>query len=255
MSPTIDSTPNSPSAPPGPVAEKREGHPPLEDLILYGEGRLQPEAADALREHLSHCPQCVALVLDRQAFDDSVPLESEGVSDFERAAAWRALQTRLPRRSAWRWQIAVAAAVLAAVLGLSTLEHQRRSIEELRATVTELSSPQANTPIFDLRPGAALRSTTVSTEKLLVPEGSSFTLILNLLQAAPKGPFTARLLAAGDVVSKVEGLQPDEFDTLTLMIPRDLLIPGSYTVEVWSPADLDAKTPLETYSIEVAHPL
>jgi hypothetical protein len=151
----------------------------------------------------------------------------------------------------------VAASLLVSILGISgwALNNQQGELEELHDIITSLSQPQANAPIFDLRPGGSLRSRRSNVQRLPIPNGSGFTLILNLIESNPSAIYQARFLNASRfLIATVNGLTPDELGTLTLLVPADWLAEGQYTVELRKADVVGTDPPLESYSIETTRP-
>lgn len=234
-------------------------HPALDTWIAYHGGGLPEVQERRLRDHLAGCRHCVHLLLDLDDFNTHRPQDS-AVSNFSKAATWRLLrdQMRSERPAAMRWLPSrVAAAVLVGALGLSGwgLIQQQSELRELHNRVAALAQPQANAPIFDLRPGGSLRSRQHQAQRLLVPAGSGFTLILNLLETDPAALFRARILdASQQPIATIEGLRPDELHTLTLLIPAGRLAAGSYRVELHVADEAPPNLPVESYSVEIVRP-
>ena len=65
-------------------------HPRTSRLIAYQRGELPPVEAAAIREHLSLCKECGALVLDAAAFFADDDEEEASPADLE--ASWQKLQ-------------------------------------------------------------------------------------------------------------------------------------------------------------------
>jgi len=233
-------------------------HPQLDTWIAYHGGELPEVEERRLLNHLTGCRRCVQLLLDLADFLTVQRSEDSAPADFSKAATWRLLRNRVrPRQPPHRRWLPAAAAVLLGVLGFSgwALVDQQSELRELHSTVAALSQPQANAPIFDLRPGGSLRSRQRDAQRLLVPEGSGFTLILNLLESNPATVFEARILDASSTsVATVDGLKLDELDTLTLLVPAGWLSEGRYAVELRGAANVASTPPLESYSIEIARP-
>lgn len=243
-------------------------HPEVDTWIAYHGGELPEVEERRLRSHLTSCRRCVQLLLDLDGFVNDPahhqPANGERTADFERAATWRLVQAshnaataptrRHPQRS-WRsWRSTVAAVAATVLLALSgwTVLHQQGELQELR---TSLSSPQANAPIFDLRPGGSLRSLKSPAQRLEVPAGSGFTLIINLIEAGSWATYRARIVDPQNTeVTSVEGLKLDRLDTLTLLMPSRVLPPGLYAVELRGDGQQAETPPLESYSIEIVRP-
>lgn len=204
-------------------------HPSLDTWIDYHAGTLGREETQRLQGHLAACRKCLDLVLDLDAFADPAGPPTSGPADFERAAVWRGLEPRLARRG-WPRVAALAASILLAVFGLSLWNGQQRALAELETRIVELSSPQADARILDLRPGARERSAggADSTTELPVDSGP-ITLVLNLAEPASHDGYELEIVDAdGDRAHHFTGLQPSELDNFFLSLPPGSLPAGEY---------------------------
>ena len=144
-----------------------EPHPKPEMLAAYHAGELTEPEERRLQDHLVGCPECAALLLDLDGLADP-GFGAGSLAPADQEALWKSLQAEigkeepvvpasltapvvpLRRRSTSpRWLPALAAALLAATIGLSVW------VASLRRTVAELSLPQANAPVLDLDADAA----------------------------------------------------------------------------------------------------
>ncbi len=236
-------------------------HPDLDRWLAYRGGDLGRDDEETLRDHLVDCRSCSALVLDLEAFADRsagspAVASPEGarpaaVSDFEQAAVWRSLRPRLrPRR--WYVPASLAAAFLAAIVGGGLW--QQRELTGLRHELAELSRPQANAPIYDLYPRAALRGEASAGPTLEVPAAApTFTVILNGAEPAEPGVCRAAILdRERRPALEVEGLVQDELGVFTFALPRDALAAGDYVVRLWGPGD--GGELIAEYPLRVVHP-
>jgi hypothetical protein len=165
--------PSAPDPLPDPV-----DHPDLDRLHAYHADELTAEGDLEIQEHLAVCGRCTELLLDIQRFTVPLVPEEAGLSEFERAAGWRQLRTRLDQdgfftrgRRPRRQVAAVAAIFLLAVLGLSiyTLTHRAEpwssqtlepldshrggptEVEEVKPPVTLVLRSSAETPFPEYR--------------------------------------------------------------------------------------------------------
>ncbi|HRC86894.1 MAG TPA: zf-HC2 domain-containing protein [Thermoanaerobaculia bacterium] len=215
-------------------AVESEHHPEPELLARLHRGELAGEQAEALREHLIGCRPCFARYHSPEAFAAPGP-----GSDFELAAFWRSLRPRLmearqekaPHRA--RWPLALAAGLALACLGLAFWALLAQShLAASRRQLAELAGPQANARIYDLKPVGSMRGG--SGAPLEVPQGG-FTLLL-APQGSPSGATYSLVIqdAAGREVQLIRGLAPDTEDgTLAVWLPRGLLAPGKYRLELY----------------------
>lgn len=95
-----------------------EEHPSPETLTAYQAKELSPEEDKWIREHLAICQHCAEMLLELEEFLRPAEVGPEPVADFEAAADWRKLRSRL-RGSKRRLTYAMAAVLLLAVVGLS----------------------------------------------------------------------------------------------------------------------------------------
>ncbi len=235
--------------------EQSATHPDLERWMAYRDGKLPAAEQERLRRHLVGCRECVALVLDLETFSRPEASDRAGISEFEVAAAWRAVRSALPEevRPQRRWQgpTALAASLLAAVLGLSTwLAIEHRTTTGLRRTVAELSQPQINVPIEDLWPDTATRGGLQPAVEVL-RAGRSFTLVLNLQELREFPDYQVEIIdSEGTEIWSSTGLEMSSFGNFTLGIPRGFLPAGEYGVRLYG-LDGERNVPLQDYAVEI----
>ncbi len=227
-------------------------HPDVDMWIAYHGGDLPGNDEDRLRGHLAKCPACVSLVLDLAAFSGIHDDRAE-VSEFEMAAAWRALRASLheappreapprqapPRQAPPRLAerrvplpLALAASLLVGALGLTFWGLEHRSAEGLRNRVAVLSEPHLNLSISDLEPNMATRSGGIADPEE-VSRGDFSVLIM-----LPTETFeTYQVEIVGDenqVVWASPALAPHaDLGTLTVGLPPGFLEPGDYRVQLY----------------------
>ncbi|HKV10649.1 MAG TPA: zf-HC2 domain-containing protein, partial [Thermoanaerobaculia bacterium] len=110
----------------GDPEEAPEGHLSVQELTSYGDGEMSPEEARRIEEHLAACPECSNLRAGLAGFFAPPPSPPERVAEFEAAADWRKLRSRLDedgwfdrgRRLHRRQRLAIAAVFLLALVGL-----------------------------------------------------------------------------------------------------------------------------------------
>lgn len=264
---------------PGAVSPPAGVHPDVDAWIAYHEGELAAAEEERLRRHLVHCPACVSLLLDLDAFSGGG--DGEELSELERAAAWRSMRAALEREVKLREEVpvaplrrtarrrtarrrtarrdgarrlavpaALAASLAAGVLGLA-LWNVHRDAAALQMTVAALTEPQVNVPIRDLYPDTATRSggAARSTE---VPPAPFFTLVLNLEEPPDFAAYEVEVVgAAGHVAWTGQGLEMSPYGTFTLGLARDFLTPGEeYRVRLYGVTG-DARELLQDYPVRI----
>lgn len=211
------------------------GHPDVERWIAYHGGELAAPEEEPLRRHLAACPACVSLVLELEDFASAEGGEDRAaVSEFERAAAWKAMKAALARETAppKRWlerrvpvPMALAASLVVAALGLSLwgIEHRR---------VERYSRPQVDLAIRDLEPSRATRSGGAESPTEL-SRGSYSALVM--LPSRSFASYRMEILdARGRTVWSASGLTAHpQLGTLSVGLPPGFLEPGDYRVELY----------------------
>lgn len=158
-------------------------HPSPDELLAYQAGDLDDAAAVRLREHLAWCSECASTVLDLASWPDVELEETESHlvrTEAEEAADWQAIRSKIGaktaplspiQRSRFGLVHALAAALLAAVIGLS--------FQVARLSPPTLPSPQKNVFLVDLEPvgSAATRDTVNGLE---IPQGMEALTVLLL---------------------------------------------------------------------------
>ncbi len=244
-----------------PIASEPPGeHPDLESWIAYFQATEASEASEELHDHLSRCRRCVDLVLALDQFDraarDAAPRDDGAISSFEKAAVWSKIRSA-NRRDPWRLPLAAAASVLMALFGWSSLQlsQQQTELQGLRGSLVELTAPQANTPIYDLRPGNKQRSLQEPAMVLEVARNAGFTLILNPRKLGEHDQHHLEIHdSAGQLVHRIEQLRRDEFQTFTVMMPPDSLEPGRYTLTLFETSRGREGPEVDSFSIELVRP-
>lgn len=214
-------------------------HPGVEEWIAYHGRRLAPAEEDRLRSHLVTCPECVALLLDVEAFERPHDEEVPQVSEFEKVAAWRSFLSLLRsrgigrKRPLWPQRLAIAASLFVGVVGLSAWMTGQRLNGELRARLDELSAPQVNPVIVDLHQNPAIRSG--GETATVVPAESAATLVLYLTEPREFADFEVDILDEREkTVWSSQGLRLDrDYLTVTLALPKGSLPSGEYHIRLY----------------------
>lgn len=234
----------------GPLPEDGGAHPTVEEWIAYRCGQV-PEADERpLQRHLAECRECVALLLDLESFLRPPRPEAVGISEFEVAAARRAVLAavrRVATRRRWYVPATLAASLLVGGLGLSI-----RSAVEHRRTVEELTQPQANVPILDLWPDPATRGGWQSVAAEVPAEADSFILILNLADPAEYPDYEVELVdPEGEEIWRRRGFRMSAIGSnFTVSLSRHFLPPGEHAIRLHG-VDGKRRVLLEEYPIRI----
>lgn len=230
-------------------------HPAPEDLLDYHAGDLPPEERERIQNHLALCPGCVRVVLDLQSFPDVEPVrEEDRLTEDELAAEWRRFETRIraPRMPRWApspLPLALAAALLIAVVGLSLW------VARLRNEVSGLSAPRADVYIADLVPhGETVERAEGREEAVRVPAWADHVLLLlNLADPSSHPEYRVEIEKAdGTEVWSRDGVHRSEDGTFALEVPRRLLPAGIYRIRL-SGLRGGAEEPVAEYGARVEH--
>jgi hypothetical protein len=250
--------------------EARSEHPTPERLIDYQSGWLTAEERGRIEAHLRTCQECKELLADLAAFEAHVPAPVAAAQpDREAQAAWKRLQGQLPKDEKkpatvrplrpvpspeapqthqpdtfWarpRTLSLLAAALFAVSIGLGVW------VVSLKTKIGQLSQPTANVAAFELHLDAVRSggTTTISggSEPILFlldpPEG----------QSSVELRAEIRKVGAAEPLLKVGGLHQMETGTLNVFVPRSLLPPGEYQIDL-----LKELQPLASYRFAVSSP-
>ncbi len=234
--------------------EESAAHPSVDRWIAYRGGAL-PEEERHLQQHLMGCRECVALVLDLEAFSRPQPTDRAGISEFEVAAAWRAVRSAIDRdlkRERWHIPATLAATFFVAALGLSTwTAFEHRTVAQLRRTLSELAQPQINVPIRDLYPDTTTRSGSPRLATEVPAVARSFTLVLNLPEPQEFPAYQVEIFdSAGTAVWTGRGLEMSPYGTFTLGLTHDFLPAGEHRVLLYG-LDGDRRVLIQPYTVEI----
>jgi hypothetical protein len=196
-------------------------HPDAEMLRAYRGDALENEHEEAVRRHLLTCPRCL---------EDFFALEGEEVpppSEFERAAAWRALRSRLPApgpplRSRWveRWAALFLCALLAAYCAWTTLE------------IRELSQPQLDSVIWDVLPGEERGG--ASPEEISWKPGGQLNLVLPYPGEGTYSRHGVEVLGPGGKTWRSgPRILAVELETWILTLPARYVEPGEIRIRLY----------------------
>lgn len=232
------------------AAEERERLPDvsLRDFLEYGKGRLEGEPATAVQDWLAADPRTSHLMLELKSMTQSPDLDGDP-SEHEIEQEWRAFEASLdpkpearPGRSP-RWLAIAAILVLAAgwVFYLERVFPRASSSDEQGAVIFEELFPDV------VRGG---------TQSQIEDSGSGF-LVLKLLlpPSIDRGPVPAEvdyvLARHGAEVRRGRLILQDEED-FVLLLPRDLLPPGEYSIRLLnSTSDDQPVEELSDYQFQV----
>jgi hypothetical protein len=115
-----------------------EEHPSPEVLTAYQANELSQEEDERIQSHLAQCRHCTEMLLELEAFLQPADREAAApAADFEMAADWRKLRSRM-RGQKRQLAYAMAAVLLLAVVGLSIYALSREP--ERFATLDPLNS-------------------------------------------------------------------------------------------------------------------
>lgn len=240
------------------------GHPDAETLAAYPARELPEEDEQRVQDHLLVCRECAALLLDLEGLGDPDFGHDVEIPTGTEEALWERLRQEIreepappaavvqfpPRRRGVPppWTSALAAALLVAVIGLSTW------VAALRRTVDELSRPEVNAPVLDLVPlGIGQRDEAAAPDAEVPASARMFTLILS---PARRGDFRDHEVeiapAGGAVVWQARGLRPNDYGSFSLTVPRRALGTGEQRIRLFGIANGGERELLGEYALQVA---
>jgi hypothetical protein len=250
------------------------GHPGVEELIAYHGGGLDEDDQRRIQDHLVTCRDCLDHLLELEEFAGAVgageraegeavrarePARDGGAADFETAAAWRAMRSRLPadepvRLPRWAGALAAALALAAVGLGLFALG-QHRETSALRDRLAELSRPQPGAAIVDLYPPSAVRGAGEGAPAVELPAGRGWaTLILHLPDGERYERYEVEIVDSAERTLWSDGaFEASRLYTLRLGLPSGYLPPGEHSLRVYGIAG-DRRNPVQSYPVVVPEP-
>ncbi len=274
----------------GTVSEAlREGvsrHPSGRHLAAYHREELSPSEMEALRDHLSLCPECSELLLDLSGFEQLGTGAEAQLWTGRQPAVWRALQSRLeaeavePRPTPeWvpgravlqpRGLPLAMAALLVLFMGIAIWQtfHLRQTREQLATTAEQLSraelriievgqvvtqmEPQLEVPSLDLFPPGYHRSGEGETTLTISPRASLYVLQLHVAEVSSQAEHQLRILTSEGVeVWTGSGLRQSPGGTFRIALPRPFLPSGRYRLELYDVGESSIQ-PLVHYDLAIA---
>lgn len=251
---------------------RAEEHPDAGQWLAYHRGELPAEQDEAFQEHLVGCRECADLLLAVGAFAAEPAPDTDAFDELSTAASWRLLAPRLDDEEAAReaargtaavlaaapaaspsgtalprWSWALAASLLAAVVGLGAwnLEQHRR--------LSELARPQPNARFVYLAPRERAEPTPatavagVPLALILYPEAPHAGALYRVTIVDVSGPRERPR-------ETLDGLVPDEDLAVTLLLPAGLP-PGRFRIDL-SPMgggpQGELAEDIQSYDLEVA---
>jgi|GEM_PF-6831922 hypothetical protein len=232
------------------------GHLSPETLLAHQEGALASAAREAVREHLSDCPQCAERLLDLEAFTH--PRETateEAAMAFE--TDWRGVQQRLRLRTersppggrsrGWGFWggYALAATFLIATVGLAVrvamLEHHLEAPRGFQSVHLDLARRGTAAPLT-LRFG---------------PGAENLALFLYLEEGPPPPPryreYAVRLeQPEGTVVWTQEGLRAEANGPLRIFLPPAAAPPGPAVLRLFG-REGEREEEIRSVAVEILH--
>lgn len=229
--------------------ESLDGHPGPEILLAYHEGELDPGEAERVQDHLALCPDCTRVILEMAELAGVEPSLEGQLSGEEMARLWPTVQSRLSaeRPAAPRWPLALAAALLLAVVGLSVWALS------LREANRRLSQPRVNVTLQDLVPLAEERLREgAGTETPRLRQGGSAVLVLNLADLRPFSRYRIDIVGPdGRVLWSSEEPARSSRGNFTVELQPGFLPAGRYRVHLLGLED-GREELLAEYRLEIA---
>jgi hypothetical protein len=194
-------------------------HTPADILVDYRHGSLEPAAAEAIRTHLSQCPECQAVLhdIDRLAgllADQPQTEPSKRADQRVEAMIRKAVRPPVRRLATWARLGAVAAGLLLAVAGVLLGPHYLGSRAAAYPVVGTITAVEARVVIHRegtdkiAEPGMALRQ----NDRVTVPPGGSALLTLPDHARAELGPQTVLSVTPARELYLQEGFLAVEAD-------------------------------------------
>jgi hypothetical protein len=236
-----------------------EPHPKPEMLAAYHAGELTEPEERKLQDHLVGCPECAALLLDLDGLADP-GFGAGALAPADQEALWRSLQAEvrkeepppapvvpLRRRSTSpRWLPALAAALLAATIGLSVW------VAELKHKVNDILQPQANPPILDLDADAA-RGEGGDDAVVVSSKNHFFTLILTPAGERRYERYRVEIAPAGGKAAWSYDGALNSSGSLSVTVPLPALGSGRFQVRLFGlvPGSAGSKELIEEHALRI----
>ncbi len=259
-------------------------HPSGGRLAAYHRDELSGSEMEALRDHLSLCPECSELLLDLSGFEQLGTSAEAQRWKQRQPAVWQALQSTLAaedrpesrapgrRRQRTVWLPLATAAILLLMMGATLWQSLDlgRTRDQLAATVDELAraeqqivelgeaatqlEPLLDVPSFDLFPPGYRRHGEAEPSLAIPPQADLFVLQLHVAEARRQAEHRLRILTSEGVeVWAANGLHRTPEGTFRVALPRPFLPSGRYRLEVYD-VGKPAGLPLAQYDLEIAYP-
>jgi len=242
-------------------------HPSTSSLLAYHRGETSPGEAATIREHLSLCTECAAVVLDAtDFFSDDEEDEDYGSADLD--GSWEKLRKDLgkgtnsppsrppvlplplapPKRPLFR-SLGFAYSLAAAFAALSI------SLIVLRGSTPPpklQTIPQTNVGLYDLTSATVERGEGAGAKVIQFRSpGDSAFLILNPALESPLPRHGVRIRRADGMVAwRSEDLVPQDSGGFHLSLPAGALPAGIYSIELYG-IGKGREIPLGTYPIVI----
>ncbi len=197
-----------------------EEHPSPEVLTAYQANELSQEEDERIQSHLAQCRHCTEMLLELEEFLRPDDVEAAPAADFEMAADWRKLRSRMRGRKR-RVMYAMAAVLLLAVAGLSIYALSRE--------------PEKRFKTLEAR-----GSTRGPAEAIAVVE-LPVTLVLKSSAESSYPEYRAELLDDhGRLLRELPHLQGSQSFEVEIPLGRGNLKPGKYRVRLLGVTDRGA---------------
>ncbi len=241
-------------------------HPEPDELAAYHDGDLPPEPERQVPDHLAACRECAGLLLDLEglADPDFGASDTADIADLtdkgaDKEGVWRRLRAEIPAQprtapvvpfrrpvpSSPRWLQALAATLLAGVVGLSLW------VASLRHTVEELSRPQPNALVLDLYSGTSRAEGSPPPVPSVSQDARLFTVILNPAGHRRYDSYRVEIQRRdGRKAWSDSSLQPNSFGSFSLILSRSTFEPGDYRVRLYGRTAANEE-PIEEYAFRV----
>jgi hypothetical protein len=238
-------------------------HPSALRLIAYHRGQIPPAEMETIREHLSLCQACTAIVLDAADFFAEDEEEEDEIAPSELAASWDELdaarrrtaassrpagplrrEPSSPRRSIFRsLGFAYGLAAILAAVSLGVLAIRETGFPP---------RPTANVGLYDMTSASSQRGERVvpTTIHFRSPDDLAL-LVLNPAVVPRSARYRVRVRnAIGTLVWSSESLVLQPSGAFHIGLPATAFPPGRYSLSLYG-LTAGRETPLGSYPIVV----
>ncbi len=261
-------------------------HPSGRELAAYHHEELSSTEMEALRDHLSMCPECSELLLDLSGFEQLGQGAEARRWTQRQPAVWQALQSNLTASETQRTPVSVAsgrnvlqprwlplamAAALVLAVGAAiwlTLD-LGRTREQLAVAAEQLAraelridtfgqtattmEPLLVVPSLDLFPPGYQRGGEMKPNLTVPPQADLFVLQLHVAETKSEADHRLRILTPGGVeVWAGNGLRRTPGGTFRVAVPRSFLPSGRYRLELYD-VEESSTQPLAQYDLAIAY--